>query len=219
MTGAQLAFVACAAFAVYSFVTVAREGERRRTCTAECLIKPDYAGAERKAPSFTLKDLKGQDVSLDSYRGKVVVLNFWTKSCGPCLEEMPSIAELTRILQPKTDVAVVTVSTDEGPADVLDTLKSILHEDVPPFTVLFDPDGEKVVGGKFGTKLFPETWIIDKQGIVRARFDGGREWSNPAVIEFVDQVRGGDFCPLKVDKKGDRDGVQAQKFCEPLSGG
>ncbi len=217
-TFAQLAFVACAAVAVYSFVTVAREGEKRRSCTAECLMRPDYAGAERKAPSFTLKDMRGQDVSLDAYRGKVVVLNFWTKSCGPCLEEMPSIAELAHILQPKSDVAVVTISTDEGPADVADTLKSVLRED-PPFTILFDPDGEKVVSAKFGTRLFPETWVIDKRGVVRARFDGGREWSNPAVIELVDQLRGGEFCSLRVDKRADRDGAQVAKFCDPLSGG
>ena len=216
MTFAQLAFVACAAVAVYSFVTVAREGEKRRSCAAECLVRPDYAGAERMVPSFTLKDMAGKDVSLDAYRGKVVVLNFWTKSCGPCLEEMPSIAELAHILQPKADVAVVTVSTDEGPADVADTLKSVLREE-PPFAVLFDPDGEKVVSAKFGTKLFPETWIIDKRGVVRARFDGGREWSNPAVVELVDQLRGGEYCPLHTPVVGAAEHVA--KFCEPLSGG
>jgi cytochrome oxidase Cu insertion factor (SCO1/SenC/PrrC family) len=217
MTGAQLLFVACAAVAVYGFVTVAREGEKRRSCSAECLMRPDYAGAERRAPSFTLNDMSGKPVSLDSFRGKVVVLNFWTKTCGPCLEEMPSLADLARILQPRTDVALVTISTDEGPDDVRDTLKSVLGGD-PPFTVLFDPDAKNVIEGKFGTHLFPETWILDKSGIVRARFDGGREWSNPAVVELVDQLRSGDYCPLKVDKKVDRDGQQAAKFCESLSG-
>ncbi len=218
MTGAQLAFVACAFVGVYSFVTVAREGERRRSCSAECLIRPDYAGAERRVPSFTLKDMQGKDVNLDAYRGKVVILNFWTKTCGPCLEEMPSLAELAHILKPMTDVALVTISTDEGPADVADTLKSVLREE-PPFAVLFDPDGEKVIGAKFGTKLFPETWIIDKNGVIRARFDGGREWSSPMVVEFVEQLRAGDYCPLKVDKKIDRNGEQAQKMCDPLTGG
>jgi peroxiredoxin len=215
----QLAFVLCAALAVYGFVTVAREGERRRTCSAECLMHPDYAGAERKAPSFTLKDMAGKDVSLDAYRGKVVVLNFWTKTCGPCLEEMPSIGDLARILQPRKDTAVIAVSTDEGPDDVRDTLKSVLGPGDPPFTVLFDPDGASVVNAKFGTHLFPETWIIDKRGVVRARFDGGREWSNASVVELIDQLRDGEYCPLRVDKKVDRDGAQAQKMCEALSGG
>jgi len=217
MTGAQLLFVGCAAVAVFAFVTVAREGEKRRACSAECLMRPDYAGAERRAPSFTLNDMTGKAVSLDSYRGKVVVLNFWTKTCGPCLEEMPTIADLTRILAPKTDVAVVTVSTDEGPDDVRDTLKGVLGAEAP-FTVLFDPDGKNVVSGKFGTHLFPETWIIDKNGIVRARFDGGRDWSSPAVVELIDEVRAGDYCALRVDKKVDREGEHAGRFCESLNG-
>jgi peroxiredoxin len=217
MIVAQLFFVGCAAVAVYFFVTVAREGEKRRSCSAECLMRPDYAGAERKAPSFTLNDMNGKPVSLDSYRGKVVVLNFWTKTCGPCLEEMPSLADLARILQPKPNVAVITVSTDEGPDDVRDTLKSVLGGD-PPFQVLFDPDATNVVGGKFGTHLFPETWIIDPHGIVRARFDGGREWSNAAVVELVEQLSQGDYCPLKIDKRVDKDGTAAGKFCESLSG-
>src|SRR4051812_18588571 len=119
---AHLAFVAAAAIAVYSFVSVAKEGETRRRCTPTCLLHPNYAGYERKAPSFTLKDVKGRDVSLDSFRGKVVVLNFWTKTCGPCMEEMPEIADLARILKPMSDVAVLTVSTDETAQEASETL-------------------------------------------------------------------------------------------------
>jgi peroxiredoxin len=216
--GAQLAFVACAALAVYGFVSAAKEAEHRHSCTAECLVRPDYAGADRAAPDFALKDMGGHTVKLSDYRGKVVVLNFWTKSCGPCLKEMPSIAELTHILADRKDIAVVAVSTDEGPDDVADVLKSVLHED-PPFPVLFDTDGAGVVNAKYGTHLFPETWIIDKQGIIRARFDGGREWSDSTVVELLDQIRGGSYCPLAVDKKADREGAAAEHFCAPMLGG
>ena len=44
--------------------------------------------------------MQGRQVSLSSYRGKVVVLNFWSKSCGPCLQEMPEFAEFTQVLAP-----------------------------------------------------------------------------------------------------------------------
>ena len=217
-TGLQIAFVGVAAVSVFGFVTVAKEAEHRRACTAECLIHPDYAGADRLAPDFTLKDMRGKDVKLSDYRGKVVVLNFWTKNCGPCLKEMPSLAELTHMLADRKDVVVLAVSTDEGPADVKDTLKSVLREE-PPFSVLFDPDGDGVVNGKFGTRLFPETWLIDKRGVVRARFDGGRDWANPAVVELVDQLRDGTYCPLSEDKKVDKTGEASARMCEPLSGG
>ena len=122
--------------------------------------------------------MKGRDVKMSDYRGKVVVLNFWTRTCGPCLKEMPSIAELAKMLEPMKDVVVLAVSIDDGPDDVKDTLTGVLREP-PPFSILFDPDGRNVVYGKFGTRLFPETWIIDKRGVVRARFDGGRDWRTP----------------------------------------
>ena len=211
---AHIAFVLAAAVAVYSFVSVAKEGELRRRCSPTCILKPNYSGYEKKAPSFTLKDLNGHDVSLESYRGKVVVLNFWTKTCGPCMEEMPDVADLARILKPEEDVAVVTVSADESAADAQATLKTILHAETP-FTVLMDPDA-KVVRDGFGTSLYPETWIIDKTGVVRARFDGKREWSSATVVELVNQIRSGGYCPAQARQgKFVNEGV---KLCDGVSG-
>jgi peroxiredoxin len=212
---AHIAFVLIAAVGVYSFVSVAKEGETRRRCAPVCLLRPTYAGYDRVAPNFTLKDTKGHDVSLESYRGKVVILNFWTRTCGPCMEEMPDIADLTRILAPIQDVAVLTVSTDETAKEAIDTLRSVLRGE-PPFPVLMDPD-LKVVRDRFGTNLFPETWIIDKHGVIRARFDGAREWSNAAVVEYVNQIRGGGFCP--VSARESRFTGDAARTCETINGG
>lgn len=212
---AHLLFVAAAAVGVYSFVSVAKEGETRRRCAPTCLLRPSYAGYEKKAPSFTLKDVKGQDVSLESFRGKVVVLNFWTKTCGPCMEEMPEIADLARILRPMSDVAVLTVSTDETAEEAHGTLKAVLREE-PPFPILMDSD-LKVVRDKYGTSLYPETWIIDKNGVIRARFDGAREWSSATVVQLVEQIRGGGYCPAQArDGKFVGDGA---RLCETVTGG
>ncbi|MCL2725200.1 MAG: TlpA family protein disulfide reductase [Polyangiaceae bacterium] len=189
---AQIAFAVVAAIGIFSFTTVAKEGESRRRCAATCLLRPDYAGRERPAPNLELQDVAGQTVSLSSYKGKVVVLNFWTRTCAPCMEEVPEIADLTRILQPMNDVAVLTVSTDETAEEAVGAITSILRGE-PPFPILMDPEG-KTAADKFGTKLFPETWIIDKRGVIVARFDGAREWSNAAVLELINQIRGGGFC-------------------------
>ena len=186
----------------------------RRACSAPCLLHPDYMAAERRAPNFALSDLRGRTVTLDSYRGKVVVLNFWTKTCGPCLEEMPELAELTKIVRDRPDVVVLAVSIDEGPDDVKPTLQTVLREE-PPFTVLLDPDSN-VVGGKFGTSLFPETWFIDKHGVIRARFDGARDWTNPLIVNFIDALRGGDYCAVKIDGKK-LDG-KAGRICDEMTG-
>jgi peroxiredoxin len=211
---AQVAFVVVAALFVYGFVAVTKEGEARRVCGAPCYLHPDYMAADRRAPSFSLKDMQGNVVTSESLKGKVVVLNFWTKTCGPCLEEMPELAELTKILRDRPDVAVVAVSTDEGPDDVRPTLQSVLREP-PPFPVLFDPD-LRVVREKYGTRLFPETWFIDKQGIIRARFDGAREWTNPLFVNFIDALRGGDYCPVKIDGKSLSG--NAGRICEEMTG-
>lgn len=212
---AHIAFVLAAAIGVYAFIMVAKEGETRRRCSPTCLLRPNYAGYDRKAPDFKLKDLKGQEVSLSSFRGKVVVLNFWTKTCGPCLEEMPALAELARVLKPMKDVAVVTVSTDDTAQDATDTLKTVLKDETP-FVVLMDPTAE-VVKGKYGTSLYPETWIIDKDGVIRARFDGTREWAGASVVQFVEQIRNGGYCDVQAHegKIGGREGA----VCESIGGG
>lgn len=212
---AHLAFVIAAAIGVYAFVSVAKEGESRRRCSATCLLKPSYAGYERKAPDFKLKDVQGHEVSLESYRGKVVVLNFWTKTCGPCMEEMPEIADLARILKPMKDVVVVTVSTDDTAKEADDTLKAVLKGE-PPFAVLIDPDAKNVTG-KYGTSLYPETWIVDKNGVIRARFDGAREWSSATVVQYVDQLRSGGYCEVQA-RDGKFVGKEAN-VCESLNGG
>jgi peroxiredoxin len=211
---AQLVFVAVAALFAYGFVSVSKEGETRRVCSAPCFLRPDYMAADRRAPSFTLKDLRGNTVSLESLRGKVVVLNFWTKTCGPCLEEMPELAELTKVVRDRPDVVVLAVSVDDGPEDVKPTLQTVLKGDVP-FQVLFDPDAE-IVREKFGTRLYPETWFIDKAGIIRARFDGAREWANPLVVDYIDALRRGDYCAVKID--GRTLGGRAAKLCSEMTG-
>ncbi len=211
---AQLAFVVVAALVVYGFVAVTKDGEMRRVCSAACYLKPDYLGADRRAPDFALKDLRGATVTLESLRGKVVVLNFWTKTCGPCLEEMPDLAELAVILRDRPDVIVVTVSTDAGPDDVKPTLQTVLKGE-PPFMVLFDPEAD-VVHGKYGTHLFPETWILDKRGVIRARFDGGRQWNDALVVSFIDSLREGDYCPVKIDGKSLSG--NAGRICQEMTG-
>jgi len=201
-TLAQIAFIIVAALAVFGFVRAAQNDQRRASCDALCALGPQYAGRDRTAPDFELPDMNGKPMRLSSFRGKTVFLNFWTKTCGPCLEEMPSIAELARIARTRSDVVVLTVSTDEGPDDVRDTLKVTLGGE-PPFPVLFDPEA-KIVRERYGTRLFPETWIIDPKGVIRARFDGARDWSNVLALELGEMVQRPGGCPVEFFKGSPR---------------
>jgi thiol-disulfide isomerase/thioredoxin len=188
----QIGFVAFAATGVYGFVTAARDGESRRACSALCALRPNYAAQNRTAPDFELPVLGGGKLRLSSFRGKTVILNFWTKTCRPCLEEMPSVAGLAKALREHPDIVLLTVSTDDSLEDARDTMRSVLGGDAP-FPVMLDPDAA-VVSDKYGTKLFPETWFIDPQGVIRARFDGARDWASPLTIDLAESLRGGVSC-------------------------
>lgn len=201
---AQLAFVVVASLFVYGFVSVAKDGETRRACAAICALSPHYAAENRRAPDFELTSLDGKKKRLSDYRGKVVILNFWSKTCAPCLEEMPSLAALGHELSYRDDVVLVTITTDESAKDAEATLNSLLGESMkdglPPFEVLIDSESE-VVADKFGTKLYPETWFIDGQGIIRARYDGARDWSDAVTIQFAESLLGGPSCGIDFRKK------------------
>jgi thiol-disulfide isomerase/thioredoxin len=145
---AQLAFIAAASVFVYGFVSTAKDGERRRACSSICELRPNYAGHSRRAPEFELPNLEGRKVKLSDFRGKTVILNFWSKTCPPCLEEMPSLSELGQELAHRDDVVLLTVTTDESAEDARRTLSSILGPSMvngkPPFEVLIDPESEVV---------------------------------------------------------------------------
>lgn len=144
---------------------------------------PHYLGASLRAPDFTLPEQGGGEWRLSDHRGKVIVMNFWTVTCRPCIQEMPTIELLSEIVEPWGDVEVVAVSTDRSWAEV---------ETIIPrgsrITSLLDAE-RKVVNGKFGTKLFPETWIIDADGIVRFRYDGALDWSDPVALDLIRAYR------------------------------
>jgi peroxiredoxin len=207
----QMAFIALAAMAVYAFISMARDSETRRACVPICAMRPTYAGRNRTAPDFVLPDAEGKQVHLSQFRGKTVILNFWTTTCQPCLEEMPSLADFAKVVAKRDDVVVLTISTDLTKDVALQALHTLLREPKPPFSVLFDPEST-VVHDKFGTELFPETWVIDPKGIVRARFDGARDWSNALVLDLIESFQRPVTCGLEF-QAGKAVGAEAS-ICE-----
>lgn len=135
---------------------------------------------DRRVPDFSLPSSDGGTWRMQDQRGKVVVMNFWTVTCQPCVEEMPTLVQLSRILEERDDIELVTISTDRD----WDTVRTVVPEDAP-MTVLLDPERE-VVNGKFGTRLFPETWVIDPDGVIRLRVDGSRDWASPMVLDVLE---------------------------------
>ena len=144
---------------------------------------PHYLGASLRAPDFTLPEQGGGEWKLSDHRGKVIVMNFWTVTCRPCIQEMPTIELLAEIVEPWGDVEVVAVSTDRSWAEA----ETIIAR-TSRITSLLDTE-RAVVNEKFGTKLFPETWIIDGDGVVRFRYDGALDWSDPVALDLIRAYR------------------------------
>ena len=138
-----------------------------------------YYGNSLLAPDFTLQDQHGKPWRLRDQRGKVVVMNFWTMTCQPCVEELPSLLDLVEIVGKRDDIEVVAVSTDNNWNEV-----AALFPPRNRLRVLFDPE-RKIVTGKYGTRLFPETWVIDARGVIRLRVDGRRDWANALTIDAI----------------------------------
>lgn len=147
-------------------------------------VAPEDPNQHLLAPDFALPDRSGRSWRLSDHRGKAVLLNFWSITCQPCIEEMPSIVELGRLVRNRDDIEIVTISTDEGWPQVARLFGERAND--LPMQVLFDPE-KSIVRGRFGTRLYPETWIIDADGVIRVRIDGPKDWASPLVVELLDR--------------------------------
>jgi len=132
------------------------------------------------APGFTVQDAD-RKISLDEFRGKVVVLNFWATWCPPCIEEMPSLVQMQQKMKAK-GVEVVAISVDADQDAYQDFLK---QHNIDLLTVR-DPDQKS--NNLYGTFKFPETYIIDRQGVLRRKFIGAIDWGTPEILEYLGKL-------------------------------
>ena len=128
-----------------------------------------------KAPDFTVSD-GTTTVRLASYRGKVVLLNFWASWCAPCVAEIPSLLQLHHDL-PK--LVILGVSIDDDPDAYRQFVKS-RHIDF--ITVL---DSNQSAPKLFHTDMWPETYLIDRKGMIRSKFIGAQDWSDPEIRALI----------------------------------
>jgi peroxiredoxin len=127
------------------------------------------------APDFTVSD-GSATVHLASYRGRVVLLNFWATWCAPCIEEMPSLIELHHA-QP--DLAILAVSIDED-AEAYSHFLARRHVDL---IAVRDP-GQKAAQ-LYHSTMWPETYVIDRQGVIRRKFVGAQDWNSPEIRAYL----------------------------------
>lgn len=144
-------------------------------------LEPKLVEKGDTAPKFSLTTDQGKPVSRTDFGGKVLVLNFWATWCAPCLQELPSLDQFTRKFQ-NQGVTVLAVSVDRNEKrykDLLDRVK-------PAFLTTRDPEANLPVA--YGTFLYPETYIIGKDGKVLYKEANARDWMDPAFLNYFQSL-------------------------------
>ena len=147
-------------------------------CVASGCDRGSHPGQlDKPAPVFAIND--GQhSVDLSKLRGHVVLLNFWATWCGPCIEELPSL-ELMQQELPQVQVVAIDSS------DSLDAYHDFLSHRPVRLLTIFDPKPAPTSNALYGTFAYPETYVIDKSGVVRRKFIGPQEWTSPEIIDYL----------------------------------
>jgi thiol-disulfide isomerase/thioredoxin len=185
----------------------ARQVEQRHPASiSEAAAAPDTEGTDRvtlrffrnpkPAPTFTVKDLDGRDITPASLRGKVVIVNFWATWCGPCRAEIPDLVALQE--KYKDTLQVIGISEDEAGVDVVRRFAAEHRINYP--VIMTTPEIEKMYPG---ISALPTSFILDREsrvvqkhvGMLTARtteFETRHLAGLPvnAAIEEVDQSQG-----------------------------
>ena len=132
----------------------------------------------KPAPDFDTLDLDGKIWSLSKLKGKVVFINFWATWCSPCREEMPSMQRLyTKLPKDKFEM-IALFNNDKKPA-----VRNFVSQLGLTFPILSDE--HNFAGTKYGLTGLPETFIVDKQGVIREKIIGPAKWDSPENVEML----------------------------------
>jgi cytochrome c biogenesis protein CcmG/thiol:disulfide interchange protein DsbE len=137
--------------------------------------EPSLAG--RKATDFDMQITGASHLS--DLHGKVVVLNFWASWCPPCLEETQSLNTLQQAIGPKGGV-VLGISVDED-KDAYQKFLGDNHVIFPTYR-----DASKKTATDYGTSMYPETYLIDRQGRLARKIVGPQDWQSPEIAHSID---------------------------------
>ena len=144
---------------------------------AACGESP-VASVGKLAPDFDTVDMKGDVWSLSKQRGQVVFINFWATWCAPCREEMPSMQGLYAKL-PKDKFTMVALYNRDKPELVKNFVVKL------GITIPILDDQQNIIGERYGLTGLPETFIVDKQGVIREKYIGPAEWDSPEIVDML----------------------------------
>ena len=130
---------------------------------------------------FVIKDENGKELKLSDYRGSVVFLNFWYTTCVPCRQEMPDMEAMNKAFKDRK-FKMIPISVDTNFEDVKQFYQDFKLTSMPMF---LDPG--KQIATRYNIYKFPETYIIDGNGIVLKHYIGGMSWSTPKYMSQIEE--------------------------------
>jgi len=136
--------------------------------------------AGKKAPDFPLQ-IGGRQMHLSDLRGHVVVLNFWATWCPPCVQETPSLNQLQQLIAPQGGM-VLGVSVDQD----TDAYAKFLQDQDVIFPT-FDDTTTKIPS-TYGTSMYPETYVIGRDGRIARKIVGPQDWQDPHFVESIEAL-------------------------------
>jgi len=134
------------------------------------------------APDFTLTDTQGQTHRLSDYRGRVVLINFWSVWCAPCRQEMPAMQRAWEQVRHQ-DVLILAVNLQDRAEQVAQFFEAIPVQ----FPVLLGGDADMM--SEWSVQVLPTSLVIDPQGRVRYRVIGAYHWDQPAALDALLALR------------------------------
>ena len=134
--------------------------------------------AEPSAPAIELLTAAGAPISLQEFRGKVVLVNFWATWCEPCVTEMPALQQLRTTFGPR-DFEVLAVNLQEGPAKI----NAFVEKSGVSFPIVRDTDG--AVARVWGARVLPASYLIDRDGRIRYAVVGDPDWTSSALMNTI----------------------------------
>jgi peroxiredoxin len=152
------------------------------TMLAACTRSNEPVTEGKAAPDFALKDLSGQPVQLSQLKGKVVFLNFWATWCPPCREEIPAMMKLNAAMAGKP-FQMLAVSIDEGGKEAVE---AFFNQSKMLLPALLDTDNS--VSKRYGITGVPETFILDKNGVIVKKVVGGMDWGDSQVVAYFNEI-------------------------------
>jgi peroxiredoxin len=159
------------------FLIFLLRNERDSTSRTAKLIQPGL-----EVPNFAFPDINGKQISLSDHRGKVVLVNVWATWCPPCRQEMPSMQRLYEKFKGE-NFEILAVSIDSEGREAVAPFMQKMHLTFP---ALLDP-GE-TIRPLYGITGVPESFLVDKRGVLLEKIVGPMNWATPEVFSLFEDL-------------------------------